>query len=103
MSVIPTTRNGYLFGARRRKIPWESEGPDYGRKFQRGRGPAPRMAGDVRLGTSRPGQMDAPYGVGRGFTPEDSNAWDVEDGPDAWQTFDENLEPQEQRGKVPNW
>ncbi len=93
MSVIPTTRAGYLFGARRRKIPWESEGPDTGRKFQQGRAPIPRMAGDVRLATARPGQLDAPYGVGRGFVPDERDAWDVEDGVDDWETFDDRLEP----------
>ncbi len=98
MSVIPTTRNGYLFGTRRRRIPWESEGPDTGRRFQQGRGPIPRMAGDVRLATARSGQLDAPYGVGRGFVPQDDTAWEVEqDGPVAWQTFDEQLDPPEDR------
>ena len=93
MSVLPTTRAGYLFGARRRKIPWESEGPDTGRRFQRGRGQ--RMAGQKNISGLRPGYLDAPYGVGRGFTPKESGAWNVADGSDNWETFDERLEPPE--------
>ena len=96
-AVQPTTRAGYMFGARRRNIPWESEGPDTGRRFQQGRAPIPRMAGDVRLATARSGQLDAPYGVGRGFVPEERDAWEVEDSPTTWQTFDENLDPYENR------
>jgi hypothetical protein len=86
-----------MFGARRNNIPWESEGPDTGRRFQQGRAPIPRMAGDVRLATARSGQLDAPYGVGRGFVPEERDAWEVEDSPTPWQTFDENLDPYENR------
>ena len=92
MSVLPTTRNGYLFGARRRKIPWESEGPDTGRRFEKGT--PTRMAGQRSLLGVTPNQKDAPYGVGRGFVPQDDTAWEVEqDGPVAWQTFDDQLDP----------
>jgi len=103
-TVQPTTRNGYLFGARRRNIPWESEGPDTGRRFQEGRAPIPRMAGDVRLATARLGHMDAPQGVGRGFVPKDSQAWETQERNDAyeqqdpWKTFEEDLDP-----KVATW
>jgi len=96
-AVQPTTRTGYMFGARRNNIPWESEGPDTGRRFQQGRAPIPRMAGDVRLATARSGQLDAPYGVGRGFVPEERDAWEVDDSPTTWQTFDDNLDPYENR------
>ena len=96
-TVQPTTRNGYLFGARRRRIPWESAGPDTGRRFKKGRGP--RMAGDRDISAIRSGQVDAPYGVGRGFVPKDSRAWEVDPREDAysqddpWRTFDKDLEP----------
>lgn len=103
MSVIPTTRNGYLFGARRSNIPWESEGPDTGRRFRQGRisrydaGPS-RMAGDYAVFGTRPGELDAPQGVGRGFVPADRDAWEVDQqGPDAWKTFDEKLDPPSRR------
>lgn len=94
-AVQPTTRNGYLFGARRRRIPWESEGPDTGRRFQQGR--APRMAGQRNVGGLLSGHLDSPQGVGRGFVPEERDAWEVEDSPTTWQTFDENLDPYENR------
>ena len=103
-TVQPTTRNGYLFGARRRNIPWESEGPDTGRRFQEGRAPVPRMAGDVRLTTARPGYMDAPQGVGRGFVPKGTGDWEINptenayEQTDPWKTFDDDLEP-----KVTRW
>ena len=74
-TVQPTTRNGYLFGARRERIPWESEGPDTGRRFQRGR--QPRMAGQKDIAGLRPGEKDAPQGVGRGFVPKDRGAWEI--------------------------
>ncbi len=96
-AVQPTTRNGYLFGARRRKIPWESEGPDYARKFQQGR--PPRMAGQRDLSGLRPGEKDAPHGVGRGFKSRDEGAWEIDPRENAyeqdnpWQTFDDDLEP----------
>jgi hypothetical protein len=52
------------------------------------------MAGQRSLLGVTPGQKDAPYGVGRGFVPQDDTAWEVEqDGPVAWQTFDDQLEP----------
>ncbi len=95
MSVIPTTRNGYLFGARRRRIPWESEGIDTSRKFQQGQGR--RMAGQKDLSGIRPNQLDAPYGVGRGFSPQGDGAWDIQDKRNDWQTFDEQLDPPEDR------
>ena len=87
-----------MLGARRRDIPWESQGPNTGRRFARGRvtrftGGTSRMAGDVGLFGTRPGYLDAPQGVGRGFVPDERDAWDVEDGVDNWETFDERLEP----------
>ena len=101
-TVQPTTRNGYLFGARRERIPWESEGPDTGKRFQQGR--APRMAGQKDIAGLRPGEKDAPYGVGRGFVPKDRSAWEVDTSENAysqedpWKTFDDDLEP-----KVTRW
>jgi len=101
-AVNPTTRNGYIFGARRERIPWESEGPDTGKRFREGRisrydsGPD-RMAGEYAISGTRSNQLDAPYGVGRGFVPQDEGAWDIQDGPDAWQTFDDKLDPPEDR------
>ena len=101
-TVQPTTRNGYLFGARRERIPWESEGPDTGRRFQQGR--QPRMAGQKDIAGLRPGEKDAPQGVGRGFVPEDKGAWETDTREDAysqddpWKTFDDDLEP-----KVTRW
>ena len=101
-AVQPTTRNGYLFGARRRRIPWESEGPDTGRRFQQGRvsrsdSMPDRMAGEYAIFGLSPGRLDSPQGVGRGFVPEERDAWEVEDSPTTWQTFDENLDPYENR------
>ena len=108
-TVQPTTRNGYLFGARRRNIPWESEGPDTGKRFRQGRisrydaGPQ-RMAGDYSIAGIRHGEMDAPQGVGRGFVPKDSQAWETQERNDAyeqqdpWKTFEEDLDP-----KVARW
>ena len=90
-AVQPTTRNGYLFGARRRVIPWESQGPNTGRRFQQGR--MNRMAGQKDISGLRSGYLDAPQGVGRGFVPDERDAWDIEDGADNWETFDERLEP----------
>ena len=75
-AVQPTTRNGYLFGARRRNIPWESEGPDTGRRFAEGR--QQRMAGQINIAGITPGYQDAPHGVGRGFKPKDSDAWETQ-------------------------
>ena len=102
-AVQPQTRNGYLFGARRQRIPWESEGPDTGKRFKKGRGP--RMAGDKDISAVRSGQLDAPHGVGRGFVPEDKGAWEIDPREDAysqedpWKTFNEDeLEP-----KVTRW
>tara|TARA_B100001250_G_C19031830_1_gene457813 strand:- start:36 stop:341 length:306 start_codon:yes stop_codon:yes gene_type:complete len=94
-AVNPTTRNGYMFGARREEIPWESEGADTSRRFQQGR--PQRMAGQKNILGIQLGQKDAPYGVGRNFVPEDRNSWDVDTGDDAyaqqdpWKTFDDNL------------
>jgi hypothetical protein len=52
------------------------------------------MAGQRSLLGVAAGQKDAPYGVGRGFVPQDDAAWEVEqDGPMAWQTFDDQLDP----------
>ena len=93
MSIIPTTRAGYLFGARRRKIPWESEGPDTGKRFQEGR--ASRMAGQKDISGLRPGYLDAPYGVGRGFNPNKSDTLEIDTSEDTWRTFDNQLEPRE--------
>ena len=96
-AVQPTTRYGYLFGARRENIPWESEGPDTGRRFQQGR--APRMAGQKDISGLRLGYKDAPQGVGRGFVPKDSDAWETQEKDDAytqddpWRTFEEDLDP----------
>jgi len=96
-AVQPTTRNGYLFGARRENIPWESEGPDTGRRFEQGR--QQRMAGQKDIAGLRPGQKDAPYGVGRGFVPKGRDTWEVDDSENAykqddpWKTFDEELDP----------
>ena len=102
-AVQPTTRNGYLFGARRSRIPWESEGPDTGKRFQQGR--QPRLAGQTDISGLRPGQKDAPHGVGRGFVPENRGAWEIDPREDAysqdnpWKTFNEDeLEP-----KVTRW
>ena len=101
-TVQPTTRNGYLFGARRERIPWESEGPDTGRRFQQGR--TPRMAGQKDIAGLRPGEKDAPQGVGRGFVPKDRGAWEINptesayDQDDPWKTFDDDLDP-----KVTRW
>ena len=96
-AVQPQTRNGYLFGARRKRIPWESEGPDTGRRFVQGR--QPRMAGQKDLGSLRSGVKDAPQCVGRGVVPKDQGAWEIDPRENAyeqdkpWQTFDEDLEP----------
>jgi len=96
-AVQPTTRNGYLFGARRENIPWESEGPDTGRRFNQSK--APRMAGQKNLSGVRAGEQDAPQGVGRGFSPKDKGVWEADPREDAylqddpWKTFDEDLEP----------
>jgi hypothetical protein len=101
-AVQPTTRNGYLFGARRENIPWESEGPDTGRRFQQGR--ATRMAGQKDISDLQLGYKDAPQGVGRGFVPKDSDAWETQEKDDAytqddpWRTFEEDLDP-----KVARW
>ncbi len=101
-AVQPTTRNGYLFGARRERIPWESEGPDTGRRFEEGR--QSRMAGQKDLGSLRSGVKDAPQGVGRGFVPKDQGSWEIDPRENAyeqdnpWKTFDEDLEP-----KVTRW
>ena len=100
-AVQPTTRNGYLFGARRENIPWESEGPDTGRRFEQGR--QQRMAGQKDIAGLRPGQKDAPYGVGRGFVPKGRDTWEVDDREEAytqddpWKTFDEELDPPSER------
>ena len=80
-AVQPTTRNGYLFGARRRNIPWESEGPDTGRRFASGR--QQRMAGQKNIAGITPGYQDAPQGVGRGFKPKDSDACETQERDDA--------------------
>ena len=96
-AVQPQTRNGYLFGARRKRIPWESEGPDTGRRFVQGR--QPRMAGQKDLGSLRSGVKAAPQRVGRGVVPKDQGAWEIDPRENAyeqdkpWQTFDEDLEP----------
>ena len=90
-AVKPTTKAGYMLGARRRDIPWESQGPNTGKRFQRGR--VQRMAGQTNIAGVTPGFKDAPQGVGRGFVPDERDAWDVEDGVDNWETFDERLEP----------
>ena len=101
-AVQPTTRNGYLFGARRENIPWESEGPDTGRRFAEGR--QQRMAGQKDIAGMTPGYKDAPQGVGRGFQPKDSDAWETQEQNDAyeqqdpWKTFEEDLDP-----KVARW
>ena len=101
-AVQPTTRNGYLFGARRENIPWESEGPDTGRRFAEGR--QQRMAGQKDIAGMTPGYKDAPQGVGRGFVPKDSQAWETQEQNDAyeqqdpWKTFEEDLDP-----KVAQW
>ena len=101
-AVQPTTRNGYLFGARRENIPWESEGPDTGRRFAEGR--QQRMAGQKNIAGMTPGYKDAPQGVGRGFVPKDSQAWETQGKDDAyeqqdpWKTFEEDLDP-----KVATW
>ena len=101
-AVQPTTRNGYLFGARRERIPWESEGPDTGRRFQQGR--QTRMAGQKDIAGLRPGQKDAPQGVGRGFVPKGTGDWEINptenayEQTDPWKTFDDDLEP-----KVTRW
>ena len=101
-AVQPTTRNGYLFGARRENIPWESEGPDTGRRFAEGR--QQRMAGQKDIAGMTPGYKDAPQGVGRGFQPKDSAAWETQEQNDAyeqqdpWKTFEEDLDP-----KVARW
>jgi len=48
--------------------------------------------------------MDAPQGVGRGFVPKDSQAWETQEQNDAyeqqdpWKTFEEDLDP-----KVARW
>ena len=101
-AVQPTTRNGYLFGARRENIPWESEGPDTGRRFAEGR--QQRMAGQKDIAGMTPRYKDAPQGVGRGFVPKDSQAWETQEQNDAyeqqdpWKTFEEDLDP-----KVARW
>ena len=101
-AVQPTTRNGYLFGARRENIPWESEGPDTGRRFAEGR--QQRMAGQKNIAGMTPGYKDAPQGGGRGFVPKDSQAWETQEKDDAyeqqdpWKTFEEDLDP-----KVARW
>ena len=101
-TVQPTTRNGYIFGARRENIPWESEGPDTGRRFQQGR--QTRMAGQKDIAGLRPGQKDAPQGVGRGFVPKGTGDWEINptenayEQTDPWITFDDDLEP-----KVTRW
>jgi hypothetical protein len=57
------------------------------------------MAGQKDLSGVQANQMAAPYGVGFGFVPEDSNAWESDlDGPNAWQTFREDLDPDEPYG-----
>jgi len=91
MSVNPTTRLGYQLGARRRKIPVDRSGVSGGGKFASSRGR--RMAGQKNVGMFTPGQMSSPYGVGHDFVPEDSYMWEIEDGPNTWQTFRENLDP----------
>jgi hypothetical protein len=107
-TVQPTTRNGYLFGARRENIPWESEGPDTGKRFQRGRisrsdSMPDRMAGEYAISGTRSGELDAPQGVGRNFVPKYKDAWEVEAREDAysqrnpWQTFDDDLNPPKER------
>ncbi len=101
-AVQPTTRNGYIFGARRENIPWESEGPDTGRRFTEGR--QQRMAGQKDISGMTSGYQDAPQGVGRGFQPKDSDAWETQEQNDAytqqdpWRTFEEDLDP-----KVARW
>ena len=101
-AVQPTTRNGYLFGARRENIPWESEGPDTGRRFAEGR--QQRMAGQMDIAGMTPGYQDAPQGVGRGFVPTDHSSWETQQEDDAytqqdpWRTFEEDLDP-----KVARW
>jgi hypothetical protein len=51
-----------------------------------------------------PGYQDAPQGVGRGFVPKDSDAWETQEKNDAytqqdpWKTFEEDLDP-----KVARW
>ena len=101
-AVQPTTRNGYIFGARRENIPWESEGPDTGRRFTEGR--QQRMAGQKNIAGVTPGFKDAPQGVGRDFVPKDQDAWETQQQDDAytqhdpWRTFEEELDP-----KVARW
>ena len=96
-AVQPTTRNGYIFGARRENIPWESEGPDTGRRFTEGR--QQRMAGQKDIAGITPGYQDAPQGVGRGFVPTDRSSWETQEQDDAytqqdpWRTFEEDLDP----------
>ena len=101
-AVQPTTRSGYLFGARRERIPWESEGPDTGRRFAEGR--QQRMAGQKNIAGVTPGFKDAPQGVGRGFVPKGTGDWEINptenayEQTDPWKTFDDDLEP-----KVTRW
>ena len=101
-AVQPTTRNGYIFGARRENIPWESEGSDTGRRFTEGR--QQRMAGQKNIAGITPGYQDAPQGVGRGFVPTDRSSWETQEQDDAytqqdpWRTFEEDLDP-----KVAQW
>ena len=101
-AVQPTTRNGYIFGARREDIPWESEGPDTGRRFTEGR--PQRMAGQKNIAGITPGYQDAPQGVGSGFVPTDRSSWETQEQDDAytqqdpWRTFEEDLDP-----KVARW
>ena len=101
-AVQPTTRNGYIFGARREDIPWESEGPDTGRRFTEGR--QQRMAGQKNIAGITPGYQDAPQGVGRGFVPTDRSSWETQEQDDAytqqnpWRSFEEDLDP-----KVARW
>ena len=74
MSVIPTTRAGYNLGIRRKKIPYERLGSSGYEKFIASRR-GPRMAGMRNLSRAMPDFLDAPYGVGLGFTPEDRDVW----------------------------
>ena len=64
MSVIPTTRLGYLRGIRRRKDPYEYEGNTGIEKFISSREPR-RMAGDLlRKDELTPRYIPAPYVFG---------------------------------------
>jgi len=76
MSVLPTTRLGYMFGARRADIPWEPSGEQGTRNFAAGHRERGRMAGDINLGGLISGEKASPHGIGFGKTPDTSTPWE---------------------------